>query len=130
MFSANRKVSPCTLNQMFQVFEFASCVPAIKVNDVKNARGIPFDESSKGASRKSRPHMGGQSRVAHVRLNAPRDTFVNGEIETKMTVFCSPFPGRCDSRYEACDGTGSASFDSRDAFLERNLRAHGNPFVW
>ncbi len=94
---------------MFQVFQFAPGVLAIALDDVKNAQGIPFEESPEGTSRKARPHMSGQSRAAHVRFNAPGDAFLNREVAAKVAVICRPFPGCRDARHEAYDGTGSTA---------------------
>ena len=56
--NAGRNSSDCALDQMFQVFQFAPGVLAIALDHVKNAHGIPFEESSEGTSRKARRHMG------------------------------------------------------------------------
>jgi len=119
-----------TLNHSFQVFEFASSVLAITLNDVKNVHGIPFEELSEGTGRKACPHMSGQNRASHVRFNAPGDAFLNREAKATVAVTCHPFPCRRDAGYEACDGTTSASSDSSYAFFESNLCACRNALVW
>lgn len=79
------------LNHSFQVFQFASCVLAITLSDVKNVHVIPFEESSEGTGRKARPHMSGQNRAAHVGFNAPGDAFLNREAKATVAVMCRPF---------------------------------------
>lgn len=124
-----REVSLRTLNHSFQVFELASSVLAIRLSDVQNVHGIPFEKSSEGTGRKACPHMSGQNRAAQVRFNGPGDAFLNREAKATVAVICRPFPGRRDARYDACDGTGSASSDSSYAFFERYLCANRNAFV-
>ena len=124
-----REVLLRTLNHSFQVFELASCVLAVTLDDVKNVHGLPFEDSSEGTGRKACPHMSGQNRAAHVRFNAPGDAFLNREAKATVAVICHPFPGRRDAGCEAYDGTGSPSCDSSDAFFKCNLCASRNAFV-